>query len=90
MVYQNERDDKMENHKNEFTFSKHSIIAYVWRGILVGIIAGAIVSLFRLLIEMISEKVIDYYHQAHSNLMLLVPIAGFSILAVFSWSFGQV
>ncbi|HEL0560299.1 TPA: ClC family H(+)/Cl(-) exchange transporter [Streptococcus equi subsp. zooepidemicus] len=73
----------MENHKNEFTFSKHSIIAYVWRGILVGIIAGAIVSLFRLLIEMISEKVIDYYHQAHSNLMLLVPIAGFSILAVF-------
>lgn len=73
-VYLKEREDNMENHKNEFTFSNKSIIAYVWRGVMVGIIAGVIVSLFRLLIEVTADWVIEWYRYAHINSLLLLPI----------------
>ncbi|HES0499646.1 TPA: chloride channel protein, partial [Streptococcus pyogenes] len=72
----------MENHKNEFTFSNKSIIAYVWRGVMVGIIAGVIVSLFRLLIEVTADWVIEWYRYAHINSLLLLPILSVSLLAV--------
>lgn len=72
----------MENHKNEFTFSNKSIIAYVWRGIIVGVVAGVMVSLFRLVIEKMAEAVIESYHAAHENPLLFVPIVGISLLAV--------
>ncbi|MGT2935661.1 ClC family H(+)/Cl(-) exchange transporter [Streptococcus castoreus] len=72
----------MENHKNEFTFSNHSIIAYVWRGIIVGIIAGIVVSLFRLLIEILSEYIIERYYEIHTNPLVLIPLFGLSSLAV--------
>lgn len=81
-VYLKEREDNMENHKNEFTFSNKSIIAYVWRGVMVGIIAGVIVSLFRLLIEVTADWVIEWYRYAHINSLLLLPILSVSLLAV--------
>ncbi|MCC9700224.1 hypothetical protein HK248_03450, partial [Streptococcus agalactiae] len=43
----------MEIHKNEFQFSLESILGFVWRGIVVGLIAGFVVSIFRLAIEKI-------------------------------------
>ncbi|KGR73202.1 ribonuclease HII [Streptococcus phocae subsp. salmonis] len=72
----------MENHKNEFTFSNHSITAFVWRGILVGVITGVVVSVFRLFIEILASFVVSYYHKAHENPWLLIPIACLSLVAV--------
>ena len=40
----------MENHKNEYALVENSIISFVWRGALVGLVAGTVVSLFRLAI----------------------------------------
>lgn len=71
LVHSKEREEKMENHKNEFTFSNKSIIAYVWRGIIVGVVAGVMVSLFRLVIEKMAEAVIESYHAAHENPLYL-------------------
>lgn len=72
----------MENHKNEFTFSNHSITAFVWRGILVGVITGVVVSVFRLFIEILASFVVSYYNKAHENPWLLIPIACLSLVAV--------
>ncbi|MGT2887393.1 chloride channel protein [Streptococcus didelphis] len=72
----------MENHKNEYSFSTVSIISYVWRGILVGIIAGIIVSLFRLIIEAIADRVVSYYYLSQKDPKVLFFIILFSVLAV--------
>ncbi|AGM98887.1 ClC family H(+)/Cl(-) exchange transporter [Streptococcus iniae] len=69
----------MENQRKEYHFSRNSITAYVWRGILVGIVAGVVVSLFRLLIELFSEAITHYYNLSHSNPLILIGIALLSL-----------
>lgn len=73
----------MENHHREFRFSVSSIMSFVWRGIVVGIVSGVVVSLFRLAIELLFEEVIAVYHQARLNPLLLVPITLVSLLVVW-------
>ncbi|VTS14184.1 ClC family H(+)/Cl(-) exchange transporter [Streptococcus pseudoporcinus] len=70
----------MENHKNEYAFSNESIISFVWRGILVGSIAGVIVSLFRLLIEKLSHLVVVIYRMSHDKPSLVLAIIAMSVL----------
>ncbi|EHI69558.1 chloride transporter, ClC family [Streptococcus ictaluri 707-05] len=41
-----------------------------------------VVSLFRLLIEILAERVVDVYHQSHSNPFLLLPILVVSLLII--------
>ncbi|WP_159583859.1 ClC family H(+)/Cl(-) exchange transporter [Streptococcus halichoeri] len=72
----------MENHQREYQFSNESIIAFVWRGALVGLIAGIVVSLFRLIIEKVGGWVIMLYHQSHQLPYLLILITLGSALAV--------
>lgn len=73
----------MENQRKEYHFSRHSITAYVWRGILVGIVAGVIVSLFRLLIEKFSEVISHYYHMSQFHPLILLGIGLFSVSSLF-------
>ncbi|MGT2957594.1 ClC family H(+)/Cl(-) exchange transporter [Streptococcus bovimastitidis] len=72
----------MENHKNEYAFSNESIISYVWRGVLVGIIAGVIVSLFRLLIEKLSHFVVSTYQAAYDKPSLVLAILLVSVCLI--------
>lgn len=72
----------MENHQREFRFSASSIMSFVWRGIVVGIVSGAVVSLFRLAIEILFEEVITVYYQAQTNPWLLFPITLISLVVV--------
>lgn len=65
----------MENHKNEYALVENSIISFVWRGALVGLVAGTVVSLFRLAIEKLSQLVVASYQVAHQNLLILLAIA---------------
>ncbi|GAJ60880.1 chloride channel protein [Streptococcus parauberis] len=64
----------MENHKNEYALVENSIISFVWRGALVGLVAGTVVSLFRLAIEKLSQLVVGSYQAAHQNLLILLAI----------------
>ena len=70
----------MHNHHEEFQFATGSILNFVWRGILIGIASGVVVSLFRLFIELIFEQVKSFYHQAQSNPLLLLPIVAISLI----------
>lgn len=72
----------MHNHHEEFQFATGSILNFVWRGILIGIASGVVVSLFRLFIELIFEQVKSFYHQAQSNPLLLLPIVAISLMCV--------
>lgn len=71
----------MENHKNEFQFSLESILGFVWRGIVVGLIAGFVVSIFRLAIEKIFLVVMELYKSAHYQPIILLSITVTSIIA---------
>ncbi|MGT2799742.1 ClC family H(+)/Cl(-) exchange transporter [Streptococcus marmotae] len=73
----------MENHHREFRFSASSIMGFVWRGIVVGIVSGIVVSLFRLAIEILFELVLSQYHAAQANPIRLVPITLVSLLVVW-------
>lgn len=65
--------------KTDYHFSKSSILSFVWRGILVGIISGTIVSLFRLIIEKLFHGVLIVYRLSHHHSIILVFIAIISI-----------
>lgn len=71
----------MENHKNEFQFSLESILGFVWRGIVVGLISGFVVSIFRLAIEKIFLVVMELYKSAHYQPIILLSITVTSIIA---------
>ncbi|EHJ57399.1 hypothetical protein HMPREF9318_00311 [Streptococcus urinalis FB127-CNA-2] len=73
----------MENHRNEFTFSRQNILGFVWTGLLVGLVSGTVVSLFRLSIEKIFERVVEIYHQSHHNHWLLLLIIFVSLIFAF-------
>lgn len=73
----------MENHHREFRFSASSIMSFVWRGIVVGIVSGIVVSLFRLAIEMLFEEMIFIYQKAQTNPLLLVPLTLTSLFVVW-------
>lgn len=72
----------MENHKNEYTLVNNSIISFVWRGALVGLVAGTLVSLFRLAIEELGIFVIKSYQATNSDPLLLILIAGISFFTL--------
>ncbi len=72
----------MNNHQEEFHFSRHNVLALAWRGVLVGIVSGCVVSLFRLLIEKIFEKVSYYYQIAQDQPVYLLPIGICSVIIV--------
>ncbi|MGT2932624.1 ClC family H(+)/Cl(-) exchange transporter [Streptococcus catagoni] len=65
----------MENHKNEYALVDNSIISFVWRGALVGLVAGTVVSIFRLAIEKLGHLVVLSYQAAHHNPLILLAIA---------------
>ncbi|KHD46614.1 chloride channel protein [Streptococcus hongkongensis] len=72
----------MENHKNEYALSKDSIISFVWRGALVGLVAGTVVSLFRYAIEKLGHLVSTSYQMAHKDprIILIIALCSFFIL----------
>lgn len=71
----------MENHRKEFNLSHQNILNFVWRGIWIGIVSGTVVSLFRLLIELIFEHIVDIYKEAHHH---LIPFIGLIILSLIA------
>lgn len=71
----------MKGTKTDFHFSISSIMGFVWRGILVGIVSGSIVSLFRLMIEHLFEFVLECYKNAHQRPIYLILIALLGVLS---------
>lgn len=70
----------MENHPREFRFTASSIMGFVWRGAIIGIVSGTVVSLFRWSIEKLFGRVLSFYHAAQTNPKLLIPIMLVSLL----------
>lgn len=70
----------MEKYQHDYDFSEESIISFVWRGVIVGIIAGVIVSLFRLMIEVLSHEVNHIYQLSQDKPSILLAIIGISFL----------
>ncbi|HIY58235.1 MAG TPA: ClC family H(+)/Cl(-) exchange transporter [Candidatus Tetragenococcus pullicola] len=65
-------------------FKENTRILFIGKGIIVGTGAGIIVSVFRLLIEKISENIKSFYQLANSEPFWLIPWALFSIVvAIF-------
>lgn len=62
--------------EREFQSTNSSIVHQVFRGILVGLFVGVIVSLFRLLIEKGFHLVQELYVSSHQNVMFLCLIIG--------------
>lgn len=56
-------------------------VVYLAKGILVGLSAGFIVSLFRLGIEFILETVVESYHYMQEQPIWLIPWVIFSVVA---------
>ena len=56
-----EKEFSMDRYHKEYQFSLSSILSFVWRGLLVGCVAGTIASVFRLLIELSLKKVVHLY-----------------------------
>lgn len=55
-------------------------IDFIFKGILVGIFVGCVVTLFRICVESFSQWVIKFYHYSHHHLLYLVGILLFSII----------
>lgn len=71
----------MKGSKTDFHFSASSVMGFVWRGILVGLVSGTIVSLFRLFIEKIFDVIVELYHVSKDNPGYLILL---TILGIFS------
>ncbi|MBF7093705.1 chloride channel protein [Streptococcus sp. HF-1907] len=70
----------MNSHKADYKLPNESLWKPVYRGIVVGLVAGIVVGFFRLSIEKLFEQVQGVYIQAHDKPILLVPIAVVSLL----------
>lgn len=76
--------------KNLFSALANRRIRYITKGILVGIFAGIVVSLFRLGVEIILEHILDLYQFFHDKPLWLLPWALISILAAnYYWFICQ-
>ncbi|MFO8069311.1 MAG: ClC family H(+)/Cl(-) exchange transporter [Alkalibacterium sp.] len=60
-----------------------SRISYVARGILVGTLAGIVISLFRLFVEILVEAVIEIYHFLNGNPIWIIGWVGVMLLSAF-------
>ncbi|MFK4568235.1 chloride channel protein [Enterococcus sp. UD-01] len=69
----------MEKQKYEIKRLDGTRIQFILKGVVVGVFVGFIVSLFRLLIEVLGEQVVKLYHFFHEQPLWLV---GWVILAV--------
>ncbi|MGV3061287.1 chloride channel protein [Streptococcus hyovaginalis] len=65
----------MNQHQKAMTFLSESILFLVFRGILVGLLAGSVVSLFRFCIQELSEGILSLYALAHQSPVYLGGIA---------------
>lgn len=72
----------MDRYHKEYQFSLSSILSFVWRGLLVGCVAGTIASVFRLLIELSLKKVVHLYELSHQQPSLLLILFGLSLVVV--------
>ncbi|MDY4511334.1 ClC family H(+)/Cl(-) exchange transporter [Streptococcus hyovaginalis] len=65
----------MNQHQKAMNFLSESILFLVFRGILVGLLAGSVVSLFRFCIQELSEGILSLYALAHQSAVYLGGIA---------------
>ncbi|MFC3928021.1 ClC family H(+)/Cl(-) exchange transporter [Streptococcus caprae] len=73
----------MKNHQKDFHFTNSHILVLVWRGLLVGLVVGIVVSSFRLAISRLTAVFHNLYQgasQSLSNLIILVLILLLSCL----------
>ncbi|MFC5631984.1 MULTISPECIES: ClC family H(+)/Cl(-) exchange transporter [Streptococcus] len=72
----------MKTHQKEFRLSTQHLFVPVWRGILVGISAGIVVSLFRLLIGIFTEWTLNAYTRVTSQPIYLLGILIVSLVLI--------
>ncbi|MGT2832758.1 ClC family H(+)/Cl(-) exchange transporter [Streptococcus halotolerans] len=66
----------MDQHQKARSYLSESILFLIFRGIIVGLLAGFVVSSFRLLIQVVYEKVLHLYELAHEQSIYLALILG--------------
>jgi H+/Cl- antiporter ClcA len=69
--------------KKSYKYLDDTRIYFIFKGILVGLIVGVVVSLFRLAIEKIGEGIQWMYEQSYVHPILLVWLLAFSLAATF-------
>ncbi|MDY4761515.1 ClC family H(+)/Cl(-) exchange transporter [Streptococcus thoraltensis] len=70
----------MDQHQKARSYLSESILFLIFRGIIVGLIAGFVVSSFRLLIQIFYEKFLYLYELAHEKSIYLALILGLYVL----------
>lgn len=70
----------MDQHQKARSYLSESILFLIFRGIIVGLIAGFVVSSFRLLIQIFYEKFLSLYELAHEKSIYLALILGLYVL----------
>ncbi|WP_438478028.1 ClC family H(+)/Cl(-) exchange transporter [Streptococcus pluranimalium] len=70
----------MDQHQKARAYLSESILFLIFRGIIVGLIAGFVVSSFRLLIQVLYEKLLYLYELAHEHSIYLILILGLYLL----------
>ncbi|MEG0256223.1 ClC family H(+)/Cl(-) exchange transporter [Vagococcus sp.] len=58
-------------------------ISFIGKGLLIGVVVGFVVSLFRLSISFFSHTVFEWYHYLSGHLFLLLPWVIFSLLVAY-------
>ncbi|MBM7642178.1 ClC family H(+)/Cl(-) exchange transporter [Streptococcus loxodontisalivarius] len=69
--------------KREFESERQGLLISVWRGILVGLMAGALVSAFRWLIAKLFRLFLNAYHLAQSQLAWALILLLLSLLLIY-------
>lgn len=72
----------MKTHQKEFRLSSQHLLIAVWRGILVGILAGLVVSCFRFLIGIFTEWMLELYQMAQNQPFYLLGVLGISLILI--------
>lgn len=72
----------MKTHQKEFRLSSQHLLVAVWRGCLVGILAGVVVSLFRLVIGIFSDWILEAYAVSGSQPIYLIGILVISLALI--------
>lgn len=70
----------MDQPQKARAYLSESILFLIFRGIIVGLIAGFVVSSFRLLIQVLYEKLLHLYELAHEHSIYLILILGLYLL----------
>lgn len=77
----------MNQHQKARSYLSESILFLIFRGIIVGLLAGIVVSLFRLLIQVLYDKVLHLYALAHVQPLFLLVIV--LVYALIAWVVAQ-